>query len=276
MANFLQLNGIAVPCSADAGGDNDVEQVGESKRAVDGTMRIHRRVVKRKWGYQTTPQEFLAAVAFRGLVLGLGHYWSFDDTTKGLYSSKGLGPTGAITGVTLGTSSPTPILGTGRLQITATNKIDYTLGGPLVGMSVAVWQNINQAGWNHFLKDDLGNVWTNGVLTGSAAFIAITLSTGLARVSADATFTTCFDELIVLPYRVPTDWPNQIYTAQLGGAQPGSLAQLKATGDGIDGNLGTVIVKGEASGLSIMPGTKTAANGFKPNLHKMHFTLDEI
>lgn len=276
MANFLTVNGIVLPCAAEGGGNHAVTQLGESKRAIDGTLRVHRRVVKRQWSFRSTPQLAPTALAFRDLLLGRGHYWSFDNIagTAGLYSSKGLGPTGAITGVTLAAAAPAPILGAGRVAISAGNSLVFTLGAGLLGIDVFAWVNVNSAGWNHIIKDDAGVVYTNGALAGAAAMISITLATGVVTLSAPAV-SHAFDELVIVPYRVPSDWPAQIYAYQLAGSQWSQLAQLKVAGDGIDGNSGTAIVKAEPGALEIFPGS-LSTGAFKPNLHTVAFQLDEI
>jgi hypothetical protein len=87
---FLTLNGMTVPVKPGTV-QRDHEELGTRRRAFDGTLRSTRRALKQVWQMVTTPQSSSFAKALRGMLLGRGHNWPFDDD---LYSGKGLAPNG--------------------------------------------------------------------------------------------------------------------------------------------------------------------------------------
>lgn len=275
---MLSLNGISIPISQNDNAKRGIIQIGESVRAVDGTMRAHRRVLKRTWEFATPVQDPLTAWATRRLILGEGHYWSFDDSTKGFYSSKGL-PYSAATGATLTAGSA--YIGAGKLSLSATTGTITFTALPLLTSqpwTVIVARNVNAGGWNHYIKDSAGNVWTNGVLTGSTPWLTVTGSAGTVKIDADATFATTVDELVVLPYRIPADWASQIYTYANGGLQWAPLARLYADGDAFyqDSAAGALQVFGTTEDQEFISGRYDASWGFQPNLQKLSFKLEEV
>lgn len=255
------LNGINVPVSVQ-GATFTPERLQDSERAENMALIEDLRATKLSLKLRLKIQRRANAFAFRQLVHGEGHYWSFDNTaggggTAGLYSSRGLPPTGAITGVTLGTAAPAPWLGAGRVAITTGNSLVYTLGAGLPGITVMAAMNVNSGGWNHIIKDDGGTVFTNGALAGAAATIAITLATGVVALSTAGGVTYQYDELVILPFRLPSDWPAQAYAFQnpAGGAtQWGSLRQTKLSGEVLPEG-GTKIVHGRIASEEIEPAT---------------------
>jgi hypothetical protein len=238
MASFLTINGIDVPILVE-GSEATPQLIMDSARAEDQSLIENVEAEKLYLKHKLVPQTRANGFAYRQLIHGAGHYWSFDDTaggggTAGLYSSKGLGPTGSIAGVSLAGAAPAPWLGAGRVAITTGNSLVYTLGPGLVAITVMVALNVNSAGWNHIIKDDGGTVFTNGALAGAAATVGINLATGVVTLSTAGGVTYQYDELIILPYRLPSTWPAQIYAQQnpaAGNTQWSSLRQLKVQGE---------------------------------------------
>lgn len=221
MASFLTINGIDVPTLVD-GAEAEVEQIADSARAENQALIENLEAVKLHLRLKLQPQTRANGFAFRQLINGAGHYWSFDDTaggggTAGLYSSGGLGPTGAITGVTLGTSAPAPWRGAGRVQITSGNSLVYTLEPNLPGIEVMVAQSVNGGAWNHYFKNDGGTIYQNGVLNGAPSpvpQITINLAAGTVTLNTTGGVSYQFDELVIFPYRLPASWHAQAYTQQ--------------------------------------------------------------
>lgn len=275
MSDFLDLNGITVPCSVSAGAKSQIDEIGTSKRAVDGTMLIHRRVTKEKWTFSLTPQDDAHARAFRSLVLGKGEYWPFDAT---LYGSKGKAPTLATASVFSAGSS---YIGAGKLSQTAsTGVFDVTL--PEI-VSSGQWtvmyaRKVGSGSWNHYIATFDGSSrvdYTNGAVGLSQSWLAVTLSTGLVALTADSSSTTLVDELVVLPYLVPSDWPAQMYALNNGGTQWSALARVNATGTAVAGNTRTVATKGTANELTYVPSTLAGAS-FAENNATFAFMLEEV
>lgn len=260
MADLLKLNGIVVPVLDGTAKHEPVELGDDDERAEDESLIVERRAIKERYGLVIAHRTNAHALAWRDLILGKGHYWSFDDTTKGLYSSKGLGPTGSVTGVTLQTTSP--YLGAGRVKIAlGTNSLSYAMGAQ-PALTAMVARNVNGFGWNHYIKDSAGNVWTDGVLVGSAPFVTLTAGTGTVKLDGDATFDTFFDELVLLPFLLPSDWPAQMYAWNNSGKQWSPLELLTATGELIDNNVtGGKTVRGHVKNMPLMQGALSGTFG---------------
>lgn len=257
MANFLELNGINVPVHAD-GADFEPKQLQDSERAEDMSLLEDLRATKGMWGMKMPIQSRANAFAFRQLINGEGHYWPFDNvttTTRGLYSSRGLGPNAATTATcTAGASW----LGAAKCNLPLGQNLDYLMPAGLAGITVMVAANKDGAGFSHKIKDSTGAVWTNGAVAGSFVECTITLATGLVRLATTgAAVSQVYDELVILPYLVPADWPLQMYNFQnpAGTAQQWSqLRQLKLGGDVLPEG-GRKIVHGKVGKERVVPAT---------------------
>lgn len=217
---FLLINGIELPMAVNDGAKRKTEQLGQSKRAVDGTLRIHRRGIKTIIEGRTPILDPLQGDCFRRLLLGEGHNWSFDDGTKGLYSGKGLGPS-ASTDAALNVLAAYQGARGVRLNAT-TGTITYpALPAGVRNWTVMVARNTG-AGFSHYIitntSQDGGKAWVNGVdTTVATAWLTVNTNAGTVKIDAAGT-TTDIDELVVLPYRIPSDaeaaeapWAAQIF-----------------------------------------------------------------
>jgi hypothetical protein len=295
MGGILWINGINVPCEVTSG-KRGRDQIGESVRAIDGTLRIHRRVLKERVTFKATPQDVDVAIALRQLILGEGHNWSFDDATKGLYSGKGLGPS-ASSGAALNAAAA--FLGARGLRLTATTgTITFKALPPLgtfpssptfQGWTVGCFRNAGA--WHHYITTSEGLLWTDGVV-GAGAMPGLTVNTAAGTVKIDAAgVTTDIDELFILPYNLPyslqgtaDDWGPQIY-AQLANygttAQWPPLARLGVYGPAmfpispIDEGQGMLQVAGELKEGSILWGRRSAFWG-PGALQEFEFELKEV
>jgi hypothetical protein len=79
MTDFLDINGWRVPVRSC---ELKPFELGTRDRAVDGTMMIQRRGVKRRWAVQTALMQWIDANALWNLVQGRGHQWRFNGTTN--------------------------------------------------------------------------------------------------------------------------------------------------------------------------------------------------
>lgn len=293
--SFLIINGLEVPCAVDGAAMRKVEQIGQSQRAVDGTLRIHRRVLKNTWSLETTLLDPLQGDAFRRLILGEGHSWTFDDTTKGLYSSKGLGPS-ASSGASVTAGSA--FLGAGKLQQTATTgTITYPALPLLSGQAwtVMVARHIGVS-WTHYIVTSTSKAaneaWVDGVYGSNAtAWLTVNTAAGTVKLDAQSGATTLYDELIILPFRIPQDaeaaaspWGLQLFNWQnpgLGGGakQWAPLARLKASGDALypdhQAN-GWVVVAGKVEDSDFTIGRWDSAWGLRSDLKSVKFSLEEV
>lgn len=275
--SFCRVNGVVVPVVANEAGEEPL-LVETASRMEDASMLIDRRAEKGMWRLRVVHQLATAAHAFRRLLHGDFHYWSFDNvttTTRGLYSARGLGPD-AATGCTCTAGSAW--LGAAKCVITLGNRIDYTIGPCPAGMTVMAAENIDGAGWNHKIKDSAGNVWTNGVLTGAWPNITtLTAATGFFRIGTGAAAASyLLDEVIALPFLLPSDWPAQVYAFMnpaSGNTQwPFAPRALKLDGDIVDnGVTRTVVARVGSVGVKH---TKTA--GVKTPKRTFEALIEEV
>lgn len=274
MAKLLRVNGIEAPVLVDSA-SHKPNPFAESERAEDGSMLINRRVIKESYRLTLAHRTPTEAIAWRRYLMGEGHYWSFDTS---VYSSKGLGPS-LLTGGTIGSSSPAPWLGAGRLNFAlgAGNQANFGISPGVTqtqGVTAMVARNVAGGGWNHYVKDSAGNVWTNGVLTGTASWFNLTTIGGLVNIGADAGNAIAYDELVILPFLIPSDWPAQLYAYQLAGSQHSALAQLKVDGDLVDANLLTRTVVGSVGDMKLMPAT--LGGTFYQSVRTVDVELEEV
>lgn len=272
---FCRVNGVVVPVAKDEAGEEPllVETV---SRAEDASMSIDRRAEKGMWRLRVVHQLASPAHAFRRLLHGDFHYWSFDNvttTTRGLYSARGLGPD-AATGCTCTAGSAW--LGAAKCVITLGNRIDYTIGPCPAGMTVMAAENVDSGGWTHKIKDSAGNVWTNGALSGAWAGATLTPATGFFRIAATGAVSYLLDEVIALPFLLPSDWPAQIYAFMnpaSGNTQwPFVPRALKLDGDVVDnGVTRTVVARVGSVGIKH---TKTA--GVKTPKRTFEALIEEV
>lgn len=276
--SFLTLNGIGIDCSQPVGGQLAVSQIGDSKRAVDGTMRVHRRVVKNKWSFATTPQPAATADAIRDLILGKGEYWSFDDSVKFAYGSKGTGPS-SITGGGVSYTASSPYLGAGSLLFgTNPSAIVFTALPLLANGPWTVFYALRVSGtWTHYIACSDGTHYVNGV-SGAVVGLTVTPSAGTVLFNP-ASSGAQLDEVVILPFLIPSvSWAPQIYAyvnPSANAAQWSSLARVNAFGDMIEAGTKTVPVAGTITKSTYM--VAALSNGTPAaNVQSVAFDLDEV
>lgn len=256
---FLTLNDVEVPV-LDGTASIETNEIGERVRVFDGQLFVSRQTTKERFDFEATPQLAATALAYRGLVLGLGHRWSFDSV---FYSSKGLGPNAGF-GATLDAGSAK--YGAKGLTVSAASTIVYATGFTGDWTSIIWFKNAGV--WEHWIFLSDGTKYKNGVLdVGATAWHSmsagsLTLTTGI------------YDDLAILPYKIPTTWITSLYTRATTKAFT-ELPALEAGGDVIRGGAATVSVAGQAGQLKLKQGVLSGQT-FKSNLHCFSFGLDEI
>ncbi len=88
---FLTINGVTIPTAK--GATVDVLEIGEKRRAFDGTLLREVRGFKRRWKLKTKPIAASRGIALQGLIQGDGLYFPFEQS---MYAANGLAPTSAI------------------------------------------------------------------------------------------------------------------------------------------------------------------------------------
>lgn len=199
--SFLTINGIAFPVAQGAF-QEEPEEIGETTRAYSGTLRKSRQTVKRNCSFESTwmlsdPDAF----AWDGFLRGLGETWSFDSDS---YGSKGTGPNSSS-----GASIASGIKFSSALQLAATTgTITYPVVFDInqVRWTVMFWGNSGGT-TRHYIIDSSGRKWING--SRNDAFSTPWLSVGfLTMTLSNATGSSLkFDDLVFVPYLLPTDWP---------------------------------------------------------------------
>ncbi len=261
MTSFLRLNGITVPVSPDSAA-LEPKDIGAEMTAEDGTPLFNRRGTKNTWSVRSTVRTAAEALAFKDLVLGEGQVINFNN--QSFYSFSGLPPTVVGGGWTIVTTLPK--YGSHRAAHTANNLTTYTPFTSSSPWSILLWRTTDGGTtWNHWVLRSDGTKWLNGVVS-LAASAFCTVSSGVVTLGNDVA--GGFDDVVFLPYLVPTTWPAQIHGF---GYAFGTLPRLTADGLFIEQNLaGGVATKGRAGALRAVK-TRAAAD-----MHDFAFELLEV
>jgi len=250
MANILRISGIPIAVLTD-GASHQTSQIGENERAEDGSKLINRRALKETYKFKVAHLSPTDAIATRELILGRGHTWNFDTH---FYSSKGLGPS-VLTNTVINATSK---YGAGGAQQTASSgRIRYAaLPANGTKWTVMVWRKVGAGAFTHYVVTSTtkagSQAYVGGVLTSDAtSWLTTSTSLGTVTLDADAASTTNLDDLVILPYEVPSSWPASVVAY---GAAFSQLAYLDCDGDLIDANLVTKTCCGGVSGINVMPG----------------------
>ncbi len=191
--------------------------IGGMSRGYSGKLRGTQRARKGEWALRLFPFKVAEAIAHEGLLLGEGHYWSFDSD---LYSSKGLGPRSGYS-ATLATGGKYG----GKVSITS---ITYAAG--LADDWAVLVYRWNGSAWDYYAVRSDGAKWLNSTRNDAA-------STTWLAVDADGDLTltgapTDYDELVALPYLATAD---MIVAWQALTTQFSSLPKLNVSGDVVGG-----------------------------------------
>lgn len=281
MAEYMTLNGVPIPCLVD-GAEIETQLLLDSERAESMALIENVEAEKFSGKHKLVPQTRSLAYAFRQLINGAGHYWSFDTS---VYSSGGLGPQAQNGGAL---ASDQKWLGAQSLKFLFSDtgrNISYDalpLNVPTGWTVMVAGRESGGAVWAHWLATSVlgmggANWYKNGVGGFGIGPYSASINTALGRVTLQGdTNTTWFDELVILPYAVPVSWIPLMYAFQnpaAGNTQWSLLRQLKLQGDVlIEG--GTKIVHGRVTREAVSP--MMMAGVFQPSARDLDFELVEV
>lgn len=281
--SFLALNGLPFPVAVSSLAHR-VEEVGEARRAIDGTLAINRRALKNVFEFQTPPRPVQEALFLRDVVLGNGDVWPFNASH--LYSSKGRpGSTGSSYTWT----------GTGKWGGTAlTLSSTQYMGFPLTmahGATVFLWQTQNSGTTWYLEAATFGPTGTRlatwRVTTAGVVTVGSPLASSWTGTSSDVTFfpgsgTTWVSDVWavhrsttgIASATIETEWLPAL--AQVVAARSAS-PKLLLTGDFVDPSVATapsLTVRGEAGAGAVLPVWRSGA--FSKTEHTLQVTLTEV
>lgn len=272
---FLRVNGIEISVANDSA-EVTPEVVGESGRAPDGSLWVHRTSVKGGYSFSTTPRTAKEAIALTMLLLGEGHVWPFSSAL-GLYSSRGAlitssGAAIARTGAAgkFGTDSATVPNG-----VTLRSGVFYSTTDGRRLPTLSFWYSTNGSTWTHRVYRATGTQWyTDGVAGAAPSGITASYSATYGWQIENATGGQVWiDDLWICPYDWPATWPAFVF----GYANPvGLCPRVKADGDGIEANLVTTAPDYIGDQVKATPVQGVLTSGFENNLHAVSFSLSEI
>lgn len=270
MAKALRVNGIEVPVLADSA-SHMPKPFDEDERAEDASLLISRRALKESWKLTIAHRVPTDAIAWKKLLMGEGHSWDFEAST-GLYSSKGLGPSAATNSVQSASGAK---FGAGCMRQTATSGTVTFTALPAGGTkwTVMFWRDLNAGGgWHHYVVNSAGQKWLDGVRADATSTTFLTVNTSAGTVKLDAGGTnTDIDDLVILPFDVPTTWPPDSYAF---GAAFSKLGRLTIDGDLVEANVGSKTVVGKVGSLKVMP---AVLNGvYYQSVRTLDVELEEV
>lgn len=208
LPDWYAINGIDLAPIASA---KDLPQepkrdIGGVEDASDGSKVVTRIARKLDLTFTSIPLLSADAVAFEGLICGLGEHWSFDTS---LYGSKGLGPSGTIDAIQ---TAGTPKFGAGVLRLSATTgTITFAgaaqgPGGTFRKYTVMVWRRESGV-WHHYIVTSSGHKWLDGVRAdGTSTTWLVVTAVGDVTIVNTAGATQDYDDLVVLPYEIVDYW----------------------------------------------------------------------
>lgn len=221
---FMTLNGVTVPAALNATNRRASEVIGEEARGHTGTDIGSVQTRKGVWHSKLTPQVAATARAFRALVEGEGHVWSFDSN---LYSSKGLGPS-LSTGCAVGAGGKYG----SRVKVDGGKRLGYTISGSATDYTLLYWKKAQNGGaWEHFINRS-GTIYRNGVADGS---VALTSYDGSTLYLISPGYNWAADKIwIANDTPTPDDWymdTDRLYLFQLVDAGLGTNGGTEPTWD---------------------------------------------
>lgn len=221
--SFLTVFGLDVPIAAGSFAES-VEEVGEGKRAYDGTLRLSRHTGKRLFDFSLVPLEFQEAEAWAGLLRGLGEAWNYDSNH--LYGSKGTGPSSS-SGATVNAAAA--FTGGYGLRLAATTgSIVYPVSYPRGATVLLRRDAASDDTWSHYCVDSTGRKWVAGSRNDAASTSWLTIGATSITLANTSGSTDDYDEIVFLPFLLPTSWPPLLAAVSV---PPPELPRLTVRGD---------------------------------------------
>lgn len=247
--SFLKINGIVVAVLTTGAAQNS-KVFGSSDRTNNLTLVTHRRGFKKEWPLQVKHSDGLTMLAFEKLLKGEGQVWQFErGHPAGFYSSKGvpLVPSAASPQVAIQNPGYQDVSG---YELFIADGQSAVAAG-LLGDIWTVMFRAAETGWVHYVIRSDGAKWQAGVRNDSLDVSSYLDTSGgdftLKAVGGDF----AFDDVVVLPYLVPEDWPAQLAPDTV--PAWGNATTLVASGNFIDAGTRDVEVKAEVDGAEPIP-----------------------
>lgn len=260
---YLSLNGVTVSIALDSVSLRWVNVGGEEERSPSGSLEGGPLVQKREWAMATTPVPATELDAWVGLIEGKGHVFPFDVD---LYSTRGRGPVSS-TGAALASFGVKH--GAGYLFLETPVTLTYETALPSTWTAVG-WTKDNLAfPWKHRVIGSDGTEWADAVLAPGLSVGEVTVVDGsFTLAGADGTDFS-FDDMVVVPYLMPSSWVSSVYTLHNSQAWS-ALPRLYASGDFASS---AVTVRGKVTDVRAI---RYAPSGTITNGYTIQFTLREV
>lgn len=219
----LAINGIDLSTYvAIDSASREPRNVGERRRTFNGGLRNDLTRRKQALRLSTVPVSAEVADALRGLLRGDGEHWPFEADAWSLQGSLA-----TFTGATIGAGGK-------HDQGANFSAVDGTITFPIRSSeyTVALWRREpGGSSHDHWLIRSDGTKWKNSVADAtSIASWWSTTATVLTISNGHATLLSSIDDLVVLPYMVPSEWKDAVFSDHSAHAWP-SPPKLTAAGD---------------------------------------------
>lgn len=217
----LTLNGITMPLSADSW--REQRSGGEIARSISGRPLVDARIRKASYSGTLIASDAATRAALCGLVDGRGHKWSCAVDT---YSdAKGLGPTDLDAG---SVASGRLVLVDESITWMTEPSDQWTIAGAYEESYDAIVRfALTDAGW-----------WSAGIEPQPEGMLDFDPGSGAATITSDwASPGRRYDDLLILPYRLPDAWARSSAIMAAYRAPP----YLTMSGDLVAGSTVTVL-----------------------------------
>lgn len=217
--SWLTVNGIDFTKYIAAIGDpvqGDRREIGDTAQSAVGFSRITRQSRKYDLTMRTVPLSGSDANVIEQFVCGIGQGWNFEgNPTRGLYSSKGLGPeAGYSASIVSSGGGATPRFDDCVLRLAASSGgATYHALPTMVGTSVPtwtfmIWRFEPVSTWHHYLVRSDGAKWKDGVRDDSIDTSAwlFTDNPGYINLLNTDGSPQDYDEMLIYPFVVLNEW----------------------------------------------------------------------
>jgi hypothetical protein len=273
MSNFLRVNEL-VASVLQVGATGELEEIGTSDRAQDGTMRIERRALKGKWQFSLAHQSAADALAWRSLVLGRGQHWALEGS---LYGSKGTPFTGS--GTSLSTTHGGKFTSHAmKVNAGTTAVAANAVKGVSNGFGFAIWFYFwNGSAFDHYLNVTTAALSTQWYVNGSPSspstgWFVVNNSTGTLTLGDGSD--RYFSDLVAMDLPgggVPAAWPAALSAKTKAFSD---LAQIQVDGDAIEANQRAVTCKGSVGAAAIVGAL--LGGTWTDNVHVLPVVFEEV
>ncbi len=269
--SMLTLNEIVVPTSIRKGRET-YEIIGDRDRSFSGEFRETRTTEKRAGEVETVVVPQVEGEAWKRLLLGQGHNWTFDADR--FSDGKGLGPSvgGAVGAITGG-----GVFGS-FMRLSAGNQITWPtgFGNPTTNdYTILLFEDATGPVQRWAIKNIQGVVtkFLNGVSTGAATVFVSVDSSGDITIG-DGAGAFDIDDLVFVPYAMPDLW-----LATGGGLDAPTrafpdLPRLEADGDLVNNQI--VEVQSRAPSTRVRGFQNASTSVWEKYGHMVQFQLIEV